>query len=188
MNLKLEKILLDENILKSINENVEYLLELIPELKDTIGFEHNHPHHHLDVWSHTLLAISLSEQNFEIRLSLLLHDIGKPHCYQEGEVRHFRGHSKESSKISKNILKRLCYNDEFIQEVCYLIEKHDIPIRREEIIDNYDLEYKRYKIQYCDALAHHPNKLEKRKQYLQKMENIFNELRKENLCLIKKNV
>ena len=53
-----------------------------------IGFEHKHPHHHLDVWNHTLLALSYSPKDFDIRLVLLLHDIGKPHSYQDEEIRH----------------------------------------------------------------------------------------------------
>ena len=75
-----------------------------------IGFEHNHPHHHLDVWNHTLYALSLSENNFDIRLSLLLHDIGKPFSYQDDEIRHFHNHPYVSFIMSKSILSRLGFN------------------------------------------------------------------------------
>ena len=36
-----------------------------------------------------------------------LHDIGKPHSYQDDEVRRFIGHPRKSSKIAYDILKRL---------------------------------------------------------------------------------
>ena len=62
MNMDLQSILLSENIVESINKNIDYLLQIIPEIKSIIGFEHKHPHHHLDVWNHTLLALSLSEK------------------------------------------------------------------------------------------------------------------------------
>ena len=78
---KLYDILLCDDVVGAINDNLEYILKIIPELKDMIGFEHRHPHHHLDVWNHTLLAISYSPKVFDVRLVLLLHDIGKPHCY-----------------------------------------------------------------------------------------------------------
>ena len=70
--MTLEEILLSDNIIESINNNIDYLLKIIPEIKDMIGFDHKHPHHHLDVWNHTLLALSLSPKDFDIRLSLLL--------------------------------------------------------------------------------------------------------------------
>lgn len=105
MKEKLYNILMKDDVVKSINDNLDDLLSLIPELKDMLGFEHKHPHHHLDVWNHTLHALSLSEKDFIIRLVLLLHDIGKPYSYQEGEVRHFKKHLTISVYMSFNILK-----------------------------------------------------------------------------------
>ncbi len=157
---------MNDDVITSINDNLDVVLSLIPELRDTIGFEHKHPHHHLDVWNHTLLALSYSSKDFEIRLVLLLHDIGKPHSYQDEEVRHFRGHSKMSSDMAFNILKRLNFNDDEIFKFCYLIEQHDTPITDEEINKNKDLAIAKFKIQCCDALAHNPLKLNKRIDYL----------------------
>ena len=167
--MSLQEILLTDDIVKSINDNMDDLLLIIPEIKNMIGFEHNHPHHHLDVWNHTLLALSLSENDFDIRLCLLLHDIGKPFSYQDEEVRHFRNHAAASANMSKIILKRLGYDDDYIKYVCYLIEYHDTPISNEQIENDYDLCLKLLKIQKCDALAHHPDKLEKRKKYIDEM-------------------
>ena len=106
----LEDILNKNNILESIYNNLDELFILIPELRNMIGFEHKHPHHHLDVWNHTLYALSLAPMDFEVRLALLLHDIGKPHCYIEGEIRKFTNHSFISKEITRNILERLHYD------------------------------------------------------------------------------
>lgn len=175
---RLYNILMDDNIIESINNNKEELLTIIPELKDMINFPHNHPHHHLDVWNHTLLALSLSPKEFEIRLALLLHDIGKPHSYQDKEVRHFKGHPKVSSKMSYKILKRLNFNEYEISEIYYLIEKHDTRITDKDIIENNNLAIKRFKIQICDALANNPTKLEKRVAYLQFIDYKINKYKK----------
>lgn len=166
-------ILTEEDVLQSINDNLDILLKYIPELRFMIGFEHKHPHHHLDVWHHTLYALSLSKNDFYIRIALLLHDIGKPFCYQEGDIRHFKGHPKVSSMMANEILYRLSFDDNFIQEICYLISNHDNVITEEDIKKNYDLELKRYEIQRCDALAHHPDKLEKRIEYLNRTKKLF---------------
>lgn len=168
--MDLQTILLADDVIKSINDNLDYLLQIIPEIKNMIGFEHNHPHHHLDVWNHTLLALSMSEKEFDIRLCLLLHDIGKPFSYQDEEVRHFKNHAKVSANMTHDILNRLGYDKEYTDYICNLIEMHDTPISSKQIENNYDLYLKLYKIQRCDALAHHPDKLEKRKEYLQKTE------------------
>lgn len=163
---KLYQILMSKNIVKSIKENQDELLKLIPELKDMIGFEHKHPHHHLDVWEHTLLALRYSEEDFQTRLVLLLHDIGKPHSFQEGEIRHFKGHPIKSSQMTNEILRRLNFSEEEINKICYLIKEHDTPISNKDIEENIELSIKRFKVQYCDALAHNPTKLKKRIEYL----------------------
>lgn len=169
----LEDILNKNNILESIYNNLDELFILIPELRNMIGFEHKHPHHHLDVWNHTLYAISLAPNDFEIRLVLLLHDIGKPYCYIEGDTRKFTDHSIVSKNMAKVILERLHYEKDFIDEVCYLVEYHDYPITLKEVSNNRDLLYKRYLIQYCDMYAHHPDKLEKRIKYLNRVKKYF---------------
>ena len=119
---KLYNILLSADIVTAINDNLDDILILIPELENIIGFEHKHPHYHLDVWNHTLLALSYSPKDFDIRLVLLLHDIGKPYSCQDGAIRDFRGHSKVSADMSYNILKRLNFSNDEIFKLCYLIE------------------------------------------------------------------
>jgi len=169
MNERLESILNSEVLIVSILENLDDLFKIIPELKDMVNFEHKHPYHILDVWKHTLLALSLSPNDFEIRLSLLLHDIGKPHAYTEGEVRHFKGHEKVSSEMTKTILERIGYEEEFIKRISYLVLKHDTTLTEEEIKEDRELSYKRFVISYCDTYAHNPDKIEKRENLLRKL-------------------
>ena len=164
--MNLQTILLSDDVVESISENMDYLLQNIPEIKSMIGFDHKNPNHHLDVWNHTLLALRLSDKDFDTRLCLLFHDIGKPYSYQGGEIRHFKGHPKVSAEISKKALKRLGFDDDYIKYIYYLVEHHDTPISDEQLKDDYELCLKLYKIQICDALAHHPETLEKRKKYL----------------------
>lgn len=170
--MKLYDILCSDDVVDSINSNLDYLLNLIPEISYMIGFDHKHPHHHLDVWNHTLLGLSLSEKDFDIRLTLLLHDIGKPFSYQEIDgIRHFNGHPKKSAEISYIILKRLNFDIDYINRICFFIRNHDNPITDKFIRDNREDAIKMYKIQRCDALSHNPDKLEKRKIYLKRINN-----------------
>lgn len=168
----LEIILTSENVEKRIRENLNYILDLIPEIKAMIDFPHNHPHHHLDVFEHTLNTLKESENDLEIRLTLLLHDIGKPHSYQDGVdgVRHFKGHAQKSCEISERILYRLGYGYDEIKRILYLIEKHDELIDLDNIIDR-ELEIKRLKVQYADALSHSPKTVEKRLMKLKEIKD-----------------
>lgn len=170
----LEDILLSDNVVESINNNLDYLTLLIPEIKDMIGFEHKKKYHNLDVWEHTLKAISISNKDIDVRLTLLLHDIGKPHSYQEdGEFRHYKNHNVVSSNMSKIILKRLGYDNEYIEKICYLILMHDIMITEDDIKNNYELEYIRYQIQLADGLAHNQKNIDKRIKVLEKTKKLF---------------
>ena len=171
--MKLREILLADDVVQSINDNLDYLLEQIPQIKPMIGFDQKNPHHHLDVWGHTLLALSMSKKDFDIRLCLLLHDIGKPFSCQDGEIRHFKGHEIVSAKMANEILHKLGFENGYIKEMCHLIEIHDTPITADQVENDYETCLKLFDIQSCDALAHHPDKLEKRRQYLKETQALI---------------
>ena len=164
----INRILVD----REVKNNVDFLVKYMPEIKYMIGFPHNHPHHHLDVWSHTLLALENLESNdLETNMALLLHDIGKPFSYQDAEVRHFKGHELESEKIARTILNRLGYDHKFIDNVCYLVRTHDTMINVNNLDNTEEMIKKRLNIQYADAKAHNPITVEKRL-------NLLDEVRK----------
>lgn len=68
--------------------------------------------------------------------------------------------------MSFNILKRLGFDDQYINKICFYIKNHDNPINERLIIDDYEKTLNLYKIQQADALTHNPNKSENRKEYL----------------------
>ena len=163
-----------DDVVDEIRKNTDQLLKLIPEIRDMIGFDHLHPHHHLDMWEHTLLALSHSENSFKTRLILLLHDIGKPHSYQfDGEVRHYRGHGEKSAEIAKAVLDRLNFDESFVNSVCTLIKNHDTPLSEEDISRDPDYASELFAVQRCDAMAHNPIYNEKRMAYVEKTSKLI---------------
>ena len=170
----LKKLLKNDFVSNEIKYNLDDLTEIIPEINSMIGFEHKHPHHHLDVWEHTLMALSVSQNNFDIRLALLLHDIGKPHSYQEdGIFRRFQGHPDKSAEMARTILKRLEFDEDYISKICRAIELHDTPLRGTFILENPELSNLIFEMQKCDVIAHNPRFNNKRLQYVDNINQLF---------------
>ncbi len=172
---KIQKILTGPNASETLSNNIEDLLKLIPEIENIINFDHKHPHHNLDVWQHTLAVIrNLNTDDFELNMAALLHDIGKPFSYQDGEIRHFHGHPEKSYQMTLSILTRLGYDKDFINRVSYLVKTHDTIIDSNNLDSTYDMIKKRLKLQYADAKAHHPDTVEKRINFLDRIEKQLN--------------
>ncbi len=168
--MNIEKILNSTDVVMKINQNMDTLLYCIPEIENMIGFDQKHPHHHYDLWNHTLLALYMAEENgffgYDVRLALLLHDIGKPVCFVDGDIRHYHNHSIYSAQIAQKFLEKTKYTKEFNNRVLFLIKNHDYPISDNLIKKNLELARKLYEVQYCDSLAHNPKYLKKRLDYL----------------------
>lgn len=167
--INLEEILCSDDVVLSLRDNLDYLICYIPELRFVVGFDQKNPYHNLDVWEHTLKALSVSENDFELRLALLLHDIGKPFSYQDdGDIRHFYGHPRASALLSKIILERLGYEEDFIKRIYYLVDNHDDILHKVEVDKNYDLAYKIMLMQECDSYAHTSLYIKNHQKYLKK--------------------
>ena len=172
----LESLLTSQDLTTTIRANFDILLSIIPELSPMIGFEHMHPYHHLDVWEHTLLAMSLApEEEFDTRLALLLHDIGKPHSWsQDGNVRHFYNHANVSEQMSRVILERLGYEPQYVNEICDIVKVHDESLTERDIQNDRNRAIKILKVQICDSLAHNPEKTHKRIKYIEQVTDMLN--------------
>lgn len=108
----------------------------IPEIAPMVGFEQNNIHHCYDVYTHSLVALESITPTPLLRWTMLLHDIGKPHCYTEDERGgHFYGHYKISADITRTILKRLKASRDMIEHTALLVYRHDalIPITEKSI-------------------------------------------------------
>lgn len=166
--MSLEELLNNTNIVMTINQNMDTLLCYIPEIEKMIGFDQKHPHHHYDLWNHTLLALYYSDDEFDVRLALLLHDIGKPYVYKNynNKGKKYSNLAEESARMAKFILKRLDFDSTLVNRVVYLINNYDKRINNNLIFSDIEVANKLLKVQYCNALAHNSNFYEKKKPYL----------------------
>ncbi|MDF2880293.1 MAG: hypothetical protein K0R54_850 [Clostridiaceae bacterium] len=122
------KILLSYKPSKGIIDlyNSNLLSYIIPELIPCVGFDQSNIHHDKDIFKHTLSVVDRTPAELAVRLAALLHDIGKVQCFtldDKGQG-HFYGHEKVSGDISKEILKRLKFDNITVETVSHLIYEH----------------------------------------------------------------
>ena len=103
-----------------------------PEVLPMVGFDQRNRHHCHDVWEHTLHALAAVPPEVELRLAMLLHDIGKPNCFTVDEKGqgHFYGHPAESARLAGEMLRRLRADNATTETVVRLVTWHDKNIPR----------------------------------------------------------
>lgn len=71
-----------------------------------IGFEQHSKYHDKTVYGHIAATVAAAKPTVEARLTMLLHDIGKPDSFfMKDGAGHFYGHADVSCKISEKYLK-----------------------------------------------------------------------------------
>lgn len=103
-----------------------------PEILVMVGFPQRNRHHCYDVWEHTLHALAEVPPELELRLTMLLHDIGKPGCCMVDEYGcgHFKGHPARSAALAEEMLRRLRAEGAVRETVVRLVTWHDRNIPR----------------------------------------------------------
>lgn len=149
---------------------------IFPVLKETKGYDQKNPHHKSTLDKHIIEAMAnvsvLEKKNIdcfkninfaELRLALLLHDIGKIYTqtFDENNIAHYYGHAEYSSKIAKECLKELKFSNSVINNVTNLIEKHQttFPSTSKNMIkfinkNGIENTYGLLAIYYCDKMSH----------------------------------
>lgn len=105
------------------------MVQIIPELAPSVGFEQHSPHHAYDVYTHTAYAVEATPPEVPLRLAALLHDIGKPEAFTEDENGrgHFYDHAKLGAQMAEEILLRLRASNALREQVVFLILHHMTP-------------------------------------------------------------
>ena len=104
------------------------IFQVIPELGPLAGFDQKNPHHIYDIWTHTAMAVDAAPPEPVLRLTMLLHDVGKPETFftDEAGVGHFYGHAEKGEALAERILRRLRCDNATRERVCLLIHYHAI--------------------------------------------------------------
>ncbi len=132
LTVEMNKLLCGKNARQILLEFPDVIGTFIPEILPCVGFQQHNYHHIYDVWQHTACAVEHVPAQPTLRWAMLLHDIGKPHCFTTDEqgVGHFYGHGEISRQLSNDIMHRLKTDNATRQRVVTLVEWHDRDIPR----------------------------------------------------------
>lgn len=196
-----QHVIRDELIKILMSDNPEYIKRLeeygllkyiIPELHLCFHTPQENPWHIYNVGDHTIEALKNTPKDYDIRLSILLHDIGKCFCKRIGPdgIAHFYGHPKISKEKASDIFDRLYFKQKDVKTVLNLIGLHDNRIEpkmksvRKFIIKykpSNDFFLKLLKVQYADIKGQNPEKTQESLDKLNKVLEIYETYKKNEL-------
>lgn len=130
IQVELNKILLAEHPARGLEDlyTLGMYPYVIPEMCHTVGFAQKGGHHFLDVFEHSLLACGVIQPTLILRLTMLLHDIGKPFTWDmsgETDYDRFSNHAAVGAEIADKILRKLKYDNVTRKAVVELIAHHN---------------------------------------------------------------
>lgn len=101
--------------------------EFLPEFDLAMETTQETVHHMYTVGEHILHTLLEVRPDRILRLTMLLHDIGKPYMktMDADGVAHFKGHPEKSSELANEILHRLKFDNDTIRKVTKLVRYHD---------------------------------------------------------------
>lgn len=161
------------------------------EVLEMVGFPQRNRHHCYDVWEHTLHALEAVPPELELRLTMLLHDIGKPGCctIDETGCGHFKGHPARSAAMAEEMLRRLRADNATRETVVRLVAWHDrnIPRTRPGVAESLrqlgERDLRRLlRIKRADNLAQDPAYRAMQAE-IEKAEKILDQLLTEGACV-----
>lgn len=100
---------------------------ILPEFDEMMETTQETPHHKYNVGEHTLKAIEGIRADKVLRLTMLFHDIAKPmmKTVDENGIAHFKMHDVKGAEMTKQILRRLKFDNDTMNKVVKLVQYHD---------------------------------------------------------------
>jgi poly(A) polymerase len=96
----------------------------LPELP-AMRVEQDPIHRHKDVLAHTIAVVAKTRPELKVRLSALLHDVGKPKTRSVGPAGvSFHHHEVVGARMARDRMKALRYSNEMVHDVSLLVELH----------------------------------------------------------------
>ena len=130
INVELCKLMVGEKAGDILRQYPDVLCQFWPELEPLVTLGQNNHWHCWGGWEHTIHTVDAAPADLALRLTMLLHDIGKPSCKSTDEkaIDHFYGHPAVSAKLADQMLRKLKFDNKTRERVVTLVEYHDVQI------------------------------------------------------------
>lgn len=165
---------------------------ILPELDALMETTQETPHHMYTVGEHTLKALEYVEPDKILRLTMLFHDIAKPimKTVDENGRAHFKMHDVRGAEMTKQILKRLKFDNDTMNKVVKLVLYHDyrMPaeprnVRRAMNKIGEDLFSYYLKVRKADTLAQSEYKREEKLTNISQVTRCYQEILEKRECV-----
>lgn len=166
--------------------------EILPEFDRCMETEQNTPHHCYNVGEHTLQSLLNIRADKVLRLTMLLHDFGKPVVKRTDEDGrdHFKTHGSEGEKMAVSILRRLKMDNDTIRKVRSLIKWHDyrpkgeaVSVRKAISLIGEELFPLYLEVQKADILAQSAYRREEKLARLTAVSALYEEILDRGQCI-----
>lgn len=160
---------------------IDYIL---PGVSKMNGFNQNNPYHQYDLLTHSLTSMNYIENELHLKIAMLLHDIGKlktKYTHSDG-ISHYMGHSEVSSRMAKDLLETLRFENKVRDKVVALIEFHSVRFKSSKDIKRVlnelgeDLTRDLFKVRWADIMAQKPEFVKNRIVKTIAMEKMMNQI------------
>lgn len=200
-NISIERIREEFNktLLTNNKEAIEWFMLIVLYLRFKVYIymlytKQKNPYHIYNLFEHSLYSTLAIQQRLDLRLTMLLHDLGKVETETtDNGINHYYGHSIKSVDKAKEILKYMKYDNKTIDKVCTLIKYHDF------MFDDDDRTIKKQikrllnkigednfrdllKVKLADILSQNPFYAKDRIKQFFKIEDMLEEILKDKDC------
>ncbi len=165
---------------------------ILPEFDACMKTGQNNPHHIYDVGTHTVKSLGYVGNDKVLRLTMLLHDIGKPRTVSTDQngIDHFHGHAALGMKMAHDIFRRLKFDRETMDRVCNLIKYHDdrFPAEPKNVrrainrvgVDDFPL---LLDVKYADTMAQSSYYQKEKLAEISEIRTLYDKIMEENNCV-----
>lgn len=165
-----------------------------PEFDRAMETEQHHPHHMYSVGEHILHSLAYVPADKVLRLTMLLHDIGKPDTLtiDEQGITHFYNHESLSAEMAKGILRRLKFDNDTINMVYKLVMYHDYGnsveptlqiVRRAMNKIGEDAFPALFQVKYADMMAQSDYLRDEKLERLENWKRLYTEICEKEQCV-----
>jgi len=169
----------------------DVLCQFWPQLEPLVTLEQNNPWHCWGGWEHTIRAVEAVACDVTLRLTMLLHDIGKPSCKSTDErgIDHFYGHPAVSAQLADQMLRELKFDNATRKRVVTLVQYHDVQLEnREQIIRRWlgrlgpETFFQLLEVKRADGIGHAPEKVPIRLAQVEELRTAAAEILAQGQC------